>query len=99
MHELETLRAELASFTKLEFPRGLGGEQFDGVELAEIDSFLAGYISQIADGVPLQSEDLQGLAWALSEINRVLPHLEGNGQVYFATLANLGQHAYALVRV
>jgi hypothetical protein len=72
------------------FPRSATEVELGGLDIAnlsEIDAFLAGYVSRVAEGRSLPPRDIEAFARASMELNTQLPALTGCAAVYFAGLA------------
>jgi len=72
------------------FPRSVPEAELGGLDIAdlsEIDAFLAGYVSRVAEGYSLPPSDTEALARVSTELNTQLPALSGRTAEYFAGLA------------
>jgi hypothetical protein len=74
------------------FPQGLAGKEIDGVDLVEADSFAAGCISTfIGSHGNLPRDQIDILRKCLTDIDRVIPSLDGEARRYFSVLRELGR--------
>lgn len=77
-------------FKSKPFPKGIAGEEIDGIEPAEIDTYAAGCISTYIEGGIIDKERIEILKNCLSSIQTILPKLNDEGKSYFSMLNKLG---------
>jgi hypothetical protein len=80
------------------FPHGRPPAEYgdlDPFDLTSLDTFIAGYVSRVADGESLSPEDVSILVDLLLQLQRSLQVLSGNTLNYFASLAELATKALA----
>jgi hypothetical protein len=84
MKEIENLWNE---FLKLPFPSSLAGEEIEGKDVVSLDTFSSGCISTFIDNKGLlDSERLEILRNCSVDIEKILPHIKGEGELYFKAL-------------
>ena len=74
-----------------ESSEALGG--VDYVDLVELDTYIAGYVSRVVDGEVLQGEDLRRFAALDQSLCEKLDLLNGEIRYYFNRLATMGRAA------
>jgi hypothetical protein len=78
-------------FLQKPYPNSLTGEEIDGVELTQIDTFAAGCIQAfIANKNTLDSDRQKVLQDCMSDIDKVFDKLGDEGKEYFSQLYKLG---------
>lgn len=93
MDEIKKLWNE---FQKLPFPSGLAGEEIEGEDVVSLDTFAAGCISTfIGNKGLLDSERLKILRKCIVDIEKILPHIKGEGKEYFKMLHQLSARVVA----
>ncbi|HXH71825.1 MAG TPA: hypothetical protein VNI58_03310 [Mariprofundaceae bacterium] len=77
-------------FRNAPFPRELGGEEIDGVELVLLDADAAAVVSTfIGKSGKISEQQIQLLEGYVKDASQVLPKLNGEGMHYFALLLKL----------
>lgn len=88
MNEIAKLWEE---FQSRPFPDGIAGEEINGVEPVEIDTFTAGCVSTyVGNKGSLDIERINILKKCMSELEAILPELNSEGKEYFSILQKLG---------
>ncbi len=80
------------------FPRGRAEDEYGGhdfMDLVELDTFLAGYISRVASGSKLSTIEASKLNEMTRELKRATESLKGSVGVYFRSLLSLAEAAVA----
>jgi hypothetical protein len=84
------------------FPRSMPDAELGGLErsdLAELDTFIAGYISRVVEGRTLQSHDVEALARLSGELNTQLRAMSGSTAAYYSGLASAAAAALSSCRM
>ena len=78
------------------FPRGTPESEYCGhdfLDLVELDTFLAGYISQLANGARLSTADASRFNAITNELECIAPLLQGVAANYFQSLLSVAKVA------
>ena len=88
---MKQLVSSWEEFMRKPFPSNLAGENINGVDLVEVDSYTAGCITTyIETKGTLDQEHKKILKKCLEEIQAVIPLLKNEEQKYFSMLFSIG---------
>jgi hypothetical protein len=80
------------------FPRALAGEEFDGKDLALLDSTTAGCISTFLGTGSLDADRLAMLDACVQSLSRVCPELPDENRDFFVTLQEIAERVVTFCR-
>jgi hypothetical protein len=94
---IEVLRELWKQHLDEKFPRGLGGEEIDGIDLALLDTYTAGCVDGFLAG-RLDADRLAILEKCSRELQAVCPKLSGLGRTYFERLRDVASLSLSEVK-
>lgn len=77
-------------FKNVPFPTDLAGEEINGVDPAEIDTYVAGCICSYIKGGVIDDKRIEILKKCLMDIQTIQPKLDKESKRYFSLLSSLG---------
>jgi len=86
---VDEVKSRFDELSRMPFPKGLGGEEVNGVELVLVDAEAAGMVQTIIKTKTISPAQYEALLAVHHDLNKVISDLPTHGRLYFQMLIDL----------